>query len=92
MMMMFLKIHQHLYRNRQVSNDRLDGIRDELLLFIDQGRKRLNGTSTYRVKEKENKHPIKSKETETIPIDQTVNQLLEEQARIDAHSLAIQIN
>lgn len=67
----------------------MDWICNELLFCIDQGRKRLNGTSTYCIKEKENKHPIKS---ETLPIDQTVNQLLEEQARIDAHCLAIQIN
>lgn len=64
----------------------------EVLNAIDQGRNRLNGTSTYCTKEKENKHPKKQKANEQISIDQTLNQLLEEQARINAHSLSIHIN
>jgi len=49
-----------------------------------QSRKRLNGTSTYRIKENKNKFLKK----ENHIIDQTLNQLREEQARIDAHSLS----
>ncbi|CAF0879211.1 unnamed protein product [Adineta steineri] len=54
-----------------------------------QGRKRLNGTSTYRIKENKDKRKSKSLKKDHIIVDQTLNRLLEEQARIDAHSLSI---
>ncbi|CAF1070628.1 unnamed protein product [Rotaria sp. Silwood1] len=54
-----------------------------------QGRQRLNGTSTYQTKENKTKRKSKCIKKETVIIDQTLNQLREEQARIDAHSLSI---
>ncbi|CAF1093157.1 unnamed protein product [Rotaria sordida] len=54
-----------------------------------RSRQRLNGTSTYQTKENQNNQKSKSIKKETIIIDQTLNQLREEQARIDAHSLSI---
>ncbi len=56
--------------------------------FVDQGRKRLNGTSTYRTQENKNKRKSKFSKKQNVVIDQTLNQLREEQARIDAHSLS----
>jgi hypothetical protein len=60
---------------------------DFVFCIVDQGRKRLNGTSTYRRKGNKNKRVKK----ENIQIDQTLNQLREEQARIDAHSLSLNV-
>ncbi|CAF3993640.1 unnamed protein product, partial [Rotaria sordida] len=54
-----------------------------------RSRQRLNGTSTYQTKENQNNQKSKTIKKETIIIDQTLNQLREEQARIDAHSLSI---
>ncbi|CAF2490257.1 unnamed protein product [Rotaria sp. Silwood2] len=54
-----------------------------------RSRQRLNGTSTYPPKENKNKRKSKHIKKETIMIDQTLNKLREEQARIDAHSLSI---
>ena len=61
-------------------------MKDFFFCIVDQGRKRLNGTSTYQ-------HKRKSKyiKKENIIIDQTLNQLREEQARIDAHSLSTNV-
>ncbi|CAF0719258.1 unnamed protein product [Adineta ricciae] len=54
-----------------------------------QGRKRLNGTSSYRTKENKPKRKSQIGKKDNRLIDQTLNQLREEQARIDAHSLSI---
>ncbi|CAF0950938.1 unnamed protein product [Adineta ricciae] len=54
-----------------------------------QGRKRLNGTSSYRMKENKPKRKSQIGKKDNRLIDQTLNQLREEQARIDAHSLSI---
>jgi hypothetical protein len=63
----------------------------KIFYILDQGRKRLYGTSTCRKKENKNKRKSKPIKKENLIIDQTLNQLREEQARIDAHSLSINI-
>ncbi len=59
--------------------------------ILGQTRKRLNGTSTYRIKETKHKQKTKYVKKEKIIVDQTLNQLREEQARIDAHSLSLNV-
>ncbi|UJR38291.1 hypothetical protein I4U23_030961 [Adineta vaga] len=54
-----------------------------------QGRKRLNGTSTYRTKENKSKRKSQLGKKDHRFIDQALNHLREEQARIDAHALSI---
>ena len=54
-----------------------------------QGRKRLNGISSYRTKENKPKRKSQIGKKDNRLIDQALNQLREEQARIDAHSLSI---
>lgn len=59
---------------------------------VDRGRKRLNGTSTDpTTKTQSNRRQSKRLEKENLLIDQTLNQLREEQARINAHSLSTNV-
>ena len=56
---------------------------------VDRSRRRLNGTSSYYVKEGKDDRKSQGVKKENLLIDRTLNQLREEQARIDAHALSI---
>ena len=56
---------------------------------VGRSRRRLNGSSSYRVKESKDDRKSQGVTKENLLIDEALNHLREEQARIDAHALSI---